>query len=163
MLFTARKTSKGFTLIELMVAISIVAILATIGLVMYNKAQQSARDSKRIGDLQEIQKALEQYYATNNKYPGTNGDTNTLSATASYFQNGVVPTDPLNNATYSYSYITCSTANKYLICAKALEGGCTSSRCNTAGTGAGGNSLPADACNGITTGATFYCLSSLSN
>ncbi len=66
------KAAQGFTLIELMVAISIVAILATMGFSTYTKAQSSARDSKRVSDLQEIAKALEQYKAISGTYvPGT--------------------------------------------------------------------------------------------
>jgi prepilin-type N-terminal cleavage/methylation domain-containing protein len=41
----------GFTLIELLVSISIIAIISAVGAVMYTQAQKSARDGKRIGDL----------------------------------------------------------------------------------------------------------------
>jgi prepilin-type N-terminal cleavage/methylation domain-containing protein len=55
---SARVQFRGFTLIELMVAISIVAILAAIGMVMYGSAQATARDAKRKGDLEDIKKAM---------------------------------------------------------------------------------------------------------
>lgn len=51
----------GFTLIELMVAIAIVAVLATIGIVAFGATQKSARDAKRKGDLEDIKKALYLY------------------------------------------------------------------------------------------------------
>lgn len=61
-LITASSASrKGFTLIELMVAISIVAILATIGIIMFSGAQGSARDAKRKGDLDDLKKAMYLY------------------------------------------------------------------------------------------------------
>ncbi len=60
--------SKGFTLIELMVAISIVAILATIGIVAFGATQKSARDAKRKGDLEDIKKAFYLYRASNGSF-----------------------------------------------------------------------------------------------
>lgn len=61
----------GFTLIELMVAISIVAILVTVGMIMYSTAQQTARVSKRIQDIKTIQLAVETYKSSNLQYPKT--------------------------------------------------------------------------------------------
>lgn len=53
--------SQGFTLIELMIAITIVAVLATIGLIMLQGAQKIARDAKRKSDLEDIKKAFYAY------------------------------------------------------------------------------------------------------
>lgn len=64
-----RRSCKGFTLIELMVAIAIIAILATVGMVVYSTAQKSGRISKRIQDLQAIKTALEIYKTANGNYP----------------------------------------------------------------------------------------------
>ena len=65
---TAQSNKKGFTLIELMIAISVVAILATIGMVMYSSTQATARDAKRKGDLEDIKKALFLYKAANGSF-----------------------------------------------------------------------------------------------
>lgn len=65
--------TKGFTLIELMVSISIVAILATIGAVLYSSTQQTARNSKRSQDIQAIATALEVYKSANGKYLASSG------------------------------------------------------------------------------------------
>jgi prepilin-type N-terminal cleavage/methylation domain-containing protein len=48
----------GFTLIELMVVIVIMAILSTVGMVLYSSAQATARDGKRRQDLEDLKKAL---------------------------------------------------------------------------------------------------------
>lgn len=64
-----RTPRSGFTLIELMVAISIIAILAAVGLVSYSSAQKVSRNSKRIQDLKAIQTALETYRTANGSYP----------------------------------------------------------------------------------------------
>ncbi len=63
--------NKGFTLIELMVAISIVAILSAIGLTLFTSVQKSARSAKRMEDLHAISLALEQYKLANGSYPIT--------------------------------------------------------------------------------------------
>jgi len=59
---------KGFTLIELLVVITIIAVLAAVGLVSYQNAGKRSRDARRIEDLKEIQKGLEQYYSRESLY-----------------------------------------------------------------------------------------------
>ena len=49
---------KGFTLVELLVVIVVIGILAGISTVSYNGAQQRARDTKRIHDVESIVNAL---------------------------------------------------------------------------------------------------------
>ena len=56
---------KGFTLLELMIAIAIIAVLSTVGLVIYSKAVSKGRDGKRIADLEEVKLALVQYRTVN--------------------------------------------------------------------------------------------------
>lgn len=56
-------TKKGFTLIELLIVIGILAILATVTLLVLNPAQMfaQARDSQRISDLNTIKSAIALY------------------------------------------------------------------------------------------------------
>lgn len=61
---------KAFTLIELMVVISIIAILSTIALMGFRQAQNSARDTKKIATINGAQAALERYYGDVGTYPG---------------------------------------------------------------------------------------------
>lgn len=65
---------RGFTLIELMVVVSVIAVLSTVGLVTYTNAQKNSRDAKRKADLGQIQSALELYYNINGRYPKTPDD-----------------------------------------------------------------------------------------
>lgn len=56
----------GFTLVELMVAIAILAIVATIGLSTFSQSQRLGRDTKRKQDLRSIATALELYLNSQN-------------------------------------------------------------------------------------------------
>src|SRR5258708_6411124 len=96
--------NRGFTLVELLIVISIMAILAS-GLVMIvNPLGQLAksRDARRKSDLHQMELALEQYYNDNGKYPyrcetaGVNS-TNTqpwLPDLVPYIK--TIPVDPIN-------------------------------------------------------------------
>lgn len=63
------KTKSGFTLVELLIVIVVIAILAAITLVAYNGVQAKARDSSRQSSVSTIAKALEVYYIDNGQYP----------------------------------------------------------------------------------------------
>jgi len=70
----------GFTLIELMVVISIISLLASIILASMNSARAKARDARRLHDLRQIETALALFYDKFGKYPcgdaeSTYGDT----------------------------------------------------------------------------------------
>lgn len=63
------RNSRGFTLVELLVVISIIGVLSTLAVFGLNSARSKSRDSKRVTDIKEIQTALELYYADFNGYP----------------------------------------------------------------------------------------------
>ena len=63
------KQNKGFTLIELMVVITIIGILSVGGAVTYIVQIQKARDGTRITDLGQLQSMMEEYYQDNSYYP----------------------------------------------------------------------------------------------
>ena len=59
---------KGFTLVELLVVISIISILASIVIVGTNGARIRARDTRRLADVKSIQNALDLYFNANKKF-----------------------------------------------------------------------------------------------
>ena len=69
----------GFTLVELMVAISIIGILSSIVYANFGEARKSSRDDIRKTSMKELQLAIEFYKAQNDVYPpagcGANGTT----------------------------------------------------------------------------------------
>jgi len=66
----------GFTLIELMVTVAIVAILATIAIASYDFAMVKARRGAAEGCLQEAAQFMERFYTTNLAYDKDSGGGN---------------------------------------------------------------------------------------
>ena len=86
----SNKGQRGFTLVELLVAIAIIAILAVIGLTVFTGLQRGARDAQRRSDVEAIAKSLEANYNTNTAvYP---------QLLATMFAGGRIPQDPLYTA-----------------------------------------------------------------
>jgi len=70
-----RKTgSHGFTLIEMMVVISLILILLSIALPMYNRSIQNARETVFRSNLATLNKVISQYTLDKNKAPLTLDD-----------------------------------------------------------------------------------------
>ncbi len=63
------RNKNGFTLIELMVVIAIIALLTSIALIAFMSARQKARDVKRLADMTQMNTGLELYFATYRGYP----------------------------------------------------------------------------------------------
>src|SRR3989344_2904549 len=93
---------KGFTLIEILIVISVIGILASIVLVNLGGFRSRGRDARRISDLRTIQNALELYYANSGNYPiGT--EDNLYDEVEALPGIGKLPRDPkTGNPKYSY-------------------------------------------------------------
>ncbi len=107
-----KRNNFGFTLVELLVTISILGVLATIGLTAFTSSQARGRDAQRKSDLKQIASSLELYYADYGKYPDTLtwGSIFTDGKTT-YFQ--VVPKDPSSSHTYVYRIVPSSNNQKF--------------------------------------------------
>lgn len=119
------KHQKGFTLVELLVVISIASLLASIVLNSLKGVRVKARDARRMTDLKEIQKALTLYYHDYGAYPGMSVSTGEganwgqLGATlASYIS--LLPKDPLNSGDNVFTYYPDSYYYTYI----CTSGGC---------------------------------------
>lgn len=106
---------RAFTLVELLVVISIIGILASVIFVSNENAQRKGRDARRKADLNQIKAALTLYYQDNNGFPcfvpggcgwasiNLPGITNQL--TPQYIKQ--IPTEPkgdIENYCYSVNY-----------------------------------------------------------
>lgn len=94
------KKSSGYTLIELMVVITIIAILAIIGLSLYVNAQKNARDGIRSTELGSLARSIE----TTKNPVGTDYLYTSANYDADYPQNK--PADPLKASVPFYCIST---------------------------------------------------------
>ena len=93
------RSSRGFTLIELMVVMSIIVTLATIGLVQYRQSVLFTRESVLRDDLFKMKEAIDQYYADKNQYPPALDD-----LVSSGYLRGI-PKDPFTGSTTTWQAI----------------------------------------------------------
>jgi general secretion pathway protein G len=83
------KQAKGFTLLELMIVISILVILALIAMGQYNKTVLAAKEATLREDLYTMRKMIDQYAADKGKLPQSLDDLKT----AGYIHD--IPDDPM--------------------------------------------------------------------
>lgn len=128
------KNTSGFTIVELLIVIVVIAILAAVSIVAYTNIQQRARDTQRIQDVATIVKALELHYAVVGSYPAGEGATTpnaswSTTADASWelllaklapYASGMPTRDPLNQlntgnaaSSFTYSYYSNGAGSAY--------------------------------------------------
>ncbi|HYE16095.1 MAG TPA: type II secretion system protein [Pyrinomonadaceae bacterium] len=81
----------GFTLLELMIVISILVILAMIAMAQYNKTVLAAKEATLRENLFQMRKMIDQYAADKGKLPQSLDDI----VTAGYLHE--IPTDPMTD------------------------------------------------------------------
>jgi general secretion pathway protein G len=94
-----RRASSGFTLIELMVVMSLIVILASIGLALYGNSVTRAKESVLKEDLFRMRDAIDQFYADKGKYPGSLEDL----ISEKYLRS--IPVDPFTQSADSWRSI----------------------------------------------------------
>ncbi len=105
-----RKTKTGFTIIELLVVVAIIALIAATVIASMSTARAKSRDAKRIQNMQEINNALNLYHNQKNYYPNpyaaqqiTGSDPFSVELKSAGVM-PAVPADPLGGTTYLYKY-----------------------------------------------------------
>src|SRR5471032_1901820 len=96
---TVRDRAAGFTLIELLVVVSIIVILATMGMTQYRQSVLYSRESVLKEDLFRLRDAIDQYYADKGTYPST------LDALVSDGYVRRVPEDPFTKSNTSWQTV----------------------------------------------------------
>jgi general secretion pathway protein G len=86
-----RKSSRGFTLIEMMIVVSLMLILVSIALPVYNRSILRARESVLKQDLFTLRQVISQYTLDKQKAPQSLDDL----VQAGYLK--VIPKDPFTN------------------------------------------------------------------
>jgi general secretion pathway protein G len=64
-----RPSQKGFTLIELIIVVTIIGILAGLAIVNVKFAQRKAREAALMDSLSTMRKAIDNFYADKQRYP----------------------------------------------------------------------------------------------
>jgi prepilin-type N-terminal cleavage/methylation domain-containing protein len=99
---------RGFTIVELLIVVVVIAILAAITIVGFNGIQQKARDSGRLTALRTVVNGLEMHYQKYGYYPDACNSLNTgceisnLSASLVPEFISAVPKDPGQGITLRY-------------------------------------------------------------
>jgi general secretion pathway protein G len=65
-----RRSRRGFTFIELVLAIAILGVVATLALPRYSDYRDRVQIAKAVTDIKDIEANLQHYYADNRGYPG---------------------------------------------------------------------------------------------
>ena len=147
-----RRISAGFTLVELLVTITVISILATIVYANVGSASPKARDVERQADLRNLQSAIDQYKRKNGRYPtmgyvaddGLSSEAdgpNYISGLAPEFIT-VLPKDSKRVASVlGYTYVTNNDGTSYKIMAvgtvesQTVTNTNVMKRCDTSGVG----------------------------
>lgn len=98
-----RVPAPGFTMIELMVVISIIVILASIGMAQYRNSVIHAREAVLKEDLFRMRDAIDQYYADKTKYPASLQDL----VSDGYLRE--IPIDPFTNSKETWQAVNAET------------------------------------------------------
>ena len=95
----ARDLERGFTMIELLVVMTLIVILATMGMTQYKTSQVYAREAVLKEDLFRLRDAIDQYYADKGQYPST------IDALVSDGYLRKVPEDPFTKSSSSWQSV----------------------------------------------------------
>ena len=119
---------RGFTLVEMIVVIAIIALLATVVIFNVQEGKKKARDAQRLSDLQQIQLALRMHRDVHGNYPSYDagdkiGDSVGFDVDVAEYLSSTIK-DPLNTGTFEYYYdsaYTCGGISHVVLVALTME------------------------------------------
>lgn len=90
---------KGFSLMELLIALMIIGVIATLGFKGYQRYADRARYTKAYADMKQVSEGLEQYYLANGTYPDLGSweamvESNSPLVKKNFISVNLSPTDP---------------------------------------------------------------------
>ena len=90
---------RGFTMLELMVVMTLIVVLATMGMTQYKSSQIYAKEAVLKEDLFRLRDAIDQFYADKGQYPST------LDALVSDGYLRKVPDDPFTKSNSTWQTV----------------------------------------------------------
>lgn len=96
---TRMRSAGGFTLMELLVVMSLIVLLTSIGLMAYQTSVQRGREAVLKEDLYRMRDAIDQFYVDKGKYPVD------LSELVSGGYLRTVPVDPMTQSAESWQLV----------------------------------------------------------
>ena len=97
--FRYKGNEKGFTLIELMIVMTIIAILLTIAQPMYRESTIKAKEAVLMEDLFTLRDVIDQFYLDKSRYP----DSLEELTDGGYIRS--LPKDPFTRASDTWQFI----------------------------------------------------------
>jgi len=136
---TRQNFLKGFTVVELLIVLTIMVILTIIVLTGLSVARARARDAERKQEIDGLRKAVEYYFIDHGKYPaedsGCDIETEYNTQSGNFYNEmrttyvPIAPNDPLypreyeSGKKYAYHYRTLSGGTEYKIRVRLEETG----------------------------------------
>jgi len=125
------ESRRGFTIIELLVVVAVIALIAAAVLATLSSARTKSRDARRLADIKSIQTALDLYVTNARVFPnptapeglcltGSDAVSTQLINTSSI---AAMPQDPLQNCSDNFHYHYASTDGSTYTISFYVEGG----------------------------------------
>src|SRR3989338_5142185 len=109
-----KRSERGFTLVEIMIVVAIIALLAAIAIPNVLRGRTSANEAASIGNLRALVSSLEMFRSVNNNYPATANWVANMYTTPdpdfgppsfNHVMNGTAcPSGPASSCTQGYLY-----------------------------------------------------------
>ena len=125
-MFTYRKGVKGFTLVEIMIVVAIIALIAAIAIPNLLRARHNANETSAIGNMRTLVDAIESFRA-NQTPPSYPANLAALGTANPRYVDGTLDDDPSVRQGYTFTYVLVS-ANQYTLTAIPVTANVTGTR-----------------------------------
>ncbi len=110
-----RNSQSGFSLLELMVAMMIIAVIATLGIKKYNEFSARARYIKAQDTLQTVGNGLDQYFLKHGTYPDLNNYESMVDANSPLVKENMLPVNMPLKDPWGQAYEAMSGKGRYVL------------------------------------------------
>lgn len=106
------KNKKGFTLIEMLVVISIIGLLTTMIIISVGRVRKNSIDTRRKANLENVRGAITMYYSVKNSWPSfTSWDNLITTLTSAGYLSDTIKSDEDEDGSADYSVCACGSCS----------------------------------------------------